>query len=220
MKPIIFNTEMVQAILDGRKTQTRRVIKPQPEDGYLFSAMSTQHVKYPYCAVFWQQTSDPCKPLIQYLPCQYKPGDVLYVRETWATGFTKTGEEESIFYKAGGYNQLYMLDGAPDYEDWLKLYDTKETAWRPSIHMPQWAARLFLRVTDVRAQRVQEISDSDARAEGCPLSNGEHYEPPTNDHWQGYGRYSFSLLWDSIYHNWDKNPWVWVYTFERVEKPV
>jgi hypothetical protein len=214
MKPIIFNTEMVQAILDGRKTQTRRVIKPQPEN---VSGGNTLGWSSDWIAI------NGGKLLAEYELCQdiaerwvknhpltvlpYQPGDVLYVRETWATGFTKTGEEESIFYKAGGYNQLYMLDGAPDYEDWLKLYDTKETAWRPSIHMPQWAARLFLRVTDVRAQRVQEISEEDARAEGFSDGFNMNYWSATTE---------FKQAWDSIYHNWDANPWVWAYTFERV----
>jgi hypothetical protein len=207
MKPIIFNTEMVQAILDGRKTQTRRVIKPQPPSDH------ERHCWFDAPVYGW--TNEP-EPALNWhkVKCPYAVGDVLYVRETWATGFTKTGEEESIFYKAGGYNQLYMLDGAPDYEDWLKLYDTKETAWRPSIHMPQWAARLFLRVTDVRAQRVQEISEEHARAEGV--------QPYTSVNWTQSDtpyKVGFSLLWDSICHNWDANPWVWVYTFERVEKP-
>ncbi len=170
MKPILFNTESVKAILDGRKSVTRRVVKPQPTIyGFLETHWNWSGVKSPY-----------------------QLGDTLYVRETWATWVEmrksgQTGHLEQFYYKADS--------------------DFSDVKWRPSIHMPKEAARLFLRVTNVRVERLQRITLADAYAEGVEI--------PTR----------FYELWDSTIkkadlplYGWKANPWVWVIVFERISK--
>lgn len=182
MKPILFNTEMVRAILEGRKTETRRVVKfPEGMTGRL-PRNANDHLFYP-CG-------------IKYPP--YKKGEILYVRETWAEW-------------SAGY--VYKADGdASEYP--LSFVDK----WRPSIHMPKEAARIFLRVTDVRAERLRDITEADAVKEG--LYKG----------WRLSGRGSLALsarqafmwLWETItrdgpaYKTWACNPWVWVIEFEML----
>jgi len=168
MKPIIFCTPMVQAILEGRKTQTRRVIKPQPDAGLMPN-------KY---------------------AAPYKPGDILWVRETWKPDYH---DEDGYCYKADGDREMYP---------------NNLLHWRPSIHMPRAAARIFLRVTDVRAERVQDISAEDAHSEGIACIHDEISECA-----------AFAALWDEINakrdggrYAWERNPWVWAYTFERIAK--
>jgi hypothetical protein len=181
MKPILFNTEMVRAILDGRKTQTRRVVKPQPQS-YSFDGR-----------VYIFDEGELPKP-------QYQPGDILYVRETWAPGATFATEGKT-FYRADD-----------DYGDNI-------LHWHPSIHMPKEAARIFLRVTDVRVERLRDIDENGAIAEG--LYKG----------WRlcGMGslalsaRQAFMWLWETITRkapaadSWACNPWVWVISFERYD---
>ncbi len=214
MKPILFNTEMVRAILDGRKTQTRRVIKPQPNSTF------DRH---------WQCfTAENGEIVVLMEP--YRPGDVLYVRETWAEW-------------TGGY--VYKADGsASPYP--LAFVDR----WRPSIHMPKEAARLFLRVTDVRVERLQESFNApttpilSVEAEGIDIGDTcrecvDSYRWPCcvdalDDDGSTLGecgmldtnRGEFSDLWDSTIkpadrerYGWATNPWVWVISFERCEKP-
>lgn len=184
MKPILFNTEMVRAILEGRKTQTRRLCKGQPQDG----------------------VTSPEK--MGYEP-PYKPGDVLYVRETWCNVNTK--EYPSYFYKADNDRPI----------------DFNLTPWRPSIHMPREAARLFLMVKDVRIERLQDIKPLDVKAEGIEITCYEdEYDVEMSD--EAMERLMFSMLWDktikpadSLCYGWLANPWVWVIEFERLdEKPA
>ena len=209
MKPILFNTDMVRAILEGRKTVTRRVIKPQPwgtcpntggdhalEPDNFFGGVATGFV----CA---RCGHGVCPPHMKYpvgealfRPMCW-PGDILYVRETWthpsAAEIANGADPEMYLYKADDLQPAA----------WDK--------WRPSIHMPKEAARLFLRVTDVRVERLQAITEEEKLAEGAP---------------RGYGQYTFYELWDRIIkpadretYGWDANPWVWVIEFERCERP-
>ncbi len=195
MKPIIFNTEMVRAILGGRKTQTRRVIKiDDAPENWKISIAGTSIVR--------------TEPYDVKLP-RYAAGDILWVRETWC----KNGE--TYLYKAG----------CPHLQDnmWIK--------WRPSIFMPKEACRIKLRVTNVRVERLQDITEEDAIAEGinwldeaCYSNNGwtpTFYDPDSGG--SPVFRDGFTALWDSINakrgYGWDTNPWVWVIEFERVEKP-
>ncbi len=181
-KPILFNTAMVRAILEGRKTQTRRLVKPQGikcykgaySKGYILSTT----VNSMYCA------------------------DILWVRETWQ-------ESECFdFHVKGKYAYL-----ANDYEN--ELSQEYKIKWRPSIHMPRAAARLFLRVTNVRVERLQDITPDDCEKEGMDawIDDGVH-DPGDAMYLQ------FKNLWDSVYKKqdfgWDVNPWVWVIDFERV----
>lgn len=214
MKPILFNTEMVRAILDGRKTVTRRLMKPQPysekTDGPLF---------WHWKGCQWADGGQgfPKSGIKVHAP--YKPGDVLYVRETWAYGAGKISKD-NIIYKADRVNDISRI-----------LADV-EGRWRASIHMPKEAARIFLRVTDVRAERLQSIDEDGAIAEGCvpvvcpdcygcggrcPYCNGTGaIEPAMLD---------FVDTWNSTLkkkdlslYGWEANPWVWVIDFERVER--
>lgn len=194
MKPIIFSTPMVQAIMDGRKTMTRRVIKPQP------AIMAKSKPLDGYSDSMIKAAGDFPTP-------KYKPGDVLWVRETF-------------FEYKGRYH--YKAD------DKHKALDTMLGSsffkWHPSIHMPREAARLFLRVTSVRAERVQDISTSDCEREGIASDIDRFNGLMTPHHDWIVGE--FSRLWDSLNakrndgeYVWDKSPWVWVVGFERIECP-
>jgi hypothetical protein len=177
MKPILFNTEMVKAILDGRKTVTRRPIKE--------SVMETWDSR------FWN-----CSRSSKYAP--YQTGDILYVRETWRYDKTR------IMYKAN-----YSLS-----EIFYKNGKTVNIKWRPSIHMPKEAARIFLKITDVRVERVQYINGQghhdDVLKEGITVQLSELDCGYTPSH-------KFRDIWQNLYGDWDANPWVWVYEFEVVQ---
>lgn len=186
IKPILFNTEMVRAILDRRKTCTRRVIKlPENMDGIPVG-----------------KGGDSSNPLgFMYPGCikrpQYQPGDILYVRETWKKA-------------PNGYYY---------YEDWQRNDIADVTKWKPSIHMPKEAARIWLKVTDVRVERLQKITADGIRNEG--LSSAAVH----------CGDMEIALKeWENLWNNtikksdldrygWNANPWVWVIEFERCEKP-
>ena len=179
-KPILFNTEMVRAILEGRKTMTRRVVKPQPE----FCIASDIRNRQPLA--FWVDNARWVKP-------RYQPGDILWVRETWS-------RDESGEY-------VYRTNYGTTEDD---SFPPSMFKWRPSIHMPREAARIFLRVTNVRVERVQDITAHDAIREGMES------EIPfdTVD--------EFKELWNNLNakrgYGWESNPWVWVVKFERISK--
>lgn len=218
-KPILFNTEMVRAILDGRKTVTRRVVKPQPE----FAQIYEYKGETLYCGeervwCFANHVAPDCfcecDWLKQFAP--YRPGDILYVRETYGTYSTFNGH--SYAYKG-------------DYIDFENSEKAKKLVkrWIPSIHMPKEAARIFLRVTDVRVERLQEIDVDGSIAEGAwgggqpnlPFSflYKEHPKASCN------AVASFAHIWDSTIkpsdlplYGWEASPWVWVIEFERISK--
>ena len=194
MKPILFSTPMVRAILDGRKTQTRRVIKiDDAPENWKKSIAGTSIVRTsPYDAKL----------------SRYAPGDILWVRETWQ-------EKECEMCRAG----IPSLGGSCTCGYIYRADINLNGGWRPSIHMPRDAARIFLRVTNVRAERLQEILCGDMRREGCiPATvTGGQYQQWQRDYW--------IPLWDSTIkkqdisrYGWDANPWVWVISFERCEK--
>lgn len=211
MRPILFNTEMVRAILDGRKTQTRRVVKPQPAgDGSAPVPLETRPGA-------WNAWGDD-----NVLWPAYQPGDILWVRETWQHGYwDEEGAERHtrIFFEetdpgdAGAYglgHYIYKAD-AQNFDD-----VPEPDKWHPSIHMPREAARIFLRVTDVRVERLWDIQPADICAEGVQIGANDSADAAYE---------SFSALWNSTIkpsdrdrYGWAANPWVWVYTFERIEK--
>ncbi|ABO57458.1 hypothetical protein LA345_00745 [Burkholderia vietnamiensis] len=211
-RPILFSGPMVRAILEGRKTQTRRPVKSQPpaETRDVF----TFHHPDPRTH-FW--AFDVGSLLDWAQPCPYgEVGDRLYVRETWQHSNHPFGPYDAdclVFYRAD-----YLDD--PQGPDGEKSPEGKYRDWRPSIHMPRAASRITLEITGVRAERLQSISESDARAEGVTIE--EH-------HMRGYcaGAYrppsirAFHDLWDSLNaargHGWDANPWVWVIEFRRID---
>lgn len=219
-RPILFNGEMVRAILDGRKTQTRRVVKPQPIqpcDGAYFD----KYNKGPQWN-WWTKDNKQC--LDQIIKCPFgKPGDRLWVRETWGINHLEHGWSKQVSKlnpkDLEGYI-LYRADG--DWEDQFEQTDGDCPPWRPSIHMPRWASRITLEIKNVRVERLQDISEGDAKAEGCSKScYPEEYE---SDHETGYFSpksygSDFNYIWDSVYgkESWEANPWVWVVEFQHLK---
>ena len=214
IKPILFNTETVQAILDGRKSCTRRIVKPQQ-----FVGMLPDKCKNKVPEEFLKEKKFMFKPYcdmtdIELINTAYKApyqlGDILYVRETWHKYNKRVGEgkschmEEFYGYKASVANS----------EDANK-------PWKPSIHMPKEAARIWLKVTDVRAERLQEIT-----AESALLEGTDKYIHLNGKFDKNAILTSFMGIWNSTIkksdldrYGWDANPYVWVIEFERCEKP-
>ncbi len=216
-KPLLFNTEMVKAILDGRKTVTRRVIKPQPVLNNGFWELG---------GAGWSESISTITPVPYhslYNRMPFKPGDILYVREAWC--------EYDSDHVVDGAKYAYKANATPNSEESRKELGYK---WHPSIHMPKEAARIFLRVTDVRVERLQDIITGDYRTPGNINKEGI-YEPCTrcthpNGDCKDFIRdqtcrlvHSFAALWNGTVRKsgieaycWAANPWVWTVSFERV----
>jgi hypothetical protein len=196
--PILFNTEMVMAILAGRKTKTRRLnglkgINENPNDWKL-AAATKDHITF--ISNTWKLIS---------IKWKYKPGDLLWVRETW-TEFVGLEETSKTF--------VYRADGM--WENKIHLVDEK---WKPSLLMPKSACRLWLQVKNIRVERLQDITEEDAKAEGVTLQDDIVKE--NNPKFTHKYRWHFCLLWNSINkktYPWESNPWVWVIEFEQYEK--
>ena len=192
-RPIIFSGPMVRAILEGRKTQTRRVVKPQHDCSFDGLAPAREYLGRKHFGSWGAYFG------WAFVPCPYGPaGTRLWVREThYVERAGHDGETGFILYKASEPDMIV-------------------SRWRPSIHMPRWASRILLEVEDVRLERVQDISDLDALAEGIQVIG----RTEVNDLSRGKFRHAFRALWDSINakrgHGWDKNPWVWVVQFRVV----
>jgi hypothetical protein len=210
--PILLNVEMVRAILDGRKTQTRRTLKVQPPtDGHqLLNVMDStdrRQIGKSHWAVLNAKKTLVIEGHKRFFSCPYgKPGDQLWVREAHA--FVP---QTAYRCSTGIYQQLNPND---NYEAcvYRENFDrSRSFSWRPSIHMPRWASRITLEITSVRVQRLQDISEDDSMAEGIPFE-GDQPSPRDN----------FSALWESIIGtgSWDANPWVWVIEFKRVDSGV
>ena len=204
-KPILFNTEMVRAILDGRKTCTRRIVKHNVEA----ILNSPYHKERPEVADK-QIISKLCMP-------PYQPGDILYVRETWSDHYVpdENGKPKLEYcYKADGTD----IKG--------ECLPGENNRWYPSIHMPKAAARIWLRVANVKVERLQEITEDGAEAEGAIDSRGFILSPDNEYNRMHTAREHFVEIWNSTIkgsdldrYGWDANPWVWVIEFERCEKP-
>lgn len=207
VRPILFNGDMVRAILEGRKTVTRRVIKDTDDSMYaglcglgpgLFDKKTGLRVKEPY----------------------YRLGDILYVRETWGIANLDYDDKKVfIIYRAGNEQENGICVTLPN-EKFEKIYESMaETGpdWHPSIHMPKEAARIWLKVTDVRAERLHNLTNRDAKKEGITVE--------TDNSGMAH-KAAFMRLWDSTIkksdigtYGWNNNPWVWVIEFERCGKP-
>lgn len=200
-RPILFSGEMVRAILAGRKTQTRRVIKPQPSNMDEWSGMG-EFIDGRYG--FQNAVGN------DYFCPLGKPGDRLWVRETWGMSVRRDGAGgtgEFITHKADDPDAIYCSAACGT---------NIPIKWHPSIHMPRWASRITLEITDVRVERVQEISIDDIRSEGVMQRF-----PKVNDQFTpGILRVQFMNLWNSMYskrgYGWESNPWVWVVSFKVV----
>ena len=201
-KPILFNGDMVNAILDGRKTQTRRVIKPQPVSQGMKSygeAWKWKQDNGGFSGATLQQLIAPTGLLYH---CPYGvPGDHLWVRETWQAQ-TIDGLWWHEIAKEDRSNFNWAITNLVN-----PAFETIPPKWLPSIHMPRWASRITLEITDVRVERVQDISGDEAIAEGIIFD--EEWQIPRN---------VFGDLWDSINakrgHSWESNPWVWIVEFK------
>ena len=197
MKPILFNTEGVKAILDGRKTVTRRVVKKDKADAVLSSPCRMENPDIP---------DDRFINCLCTAPCEI--GDILYVRETWNKVKLESESEWHYEYRASCENPSYFSNGFM-------------AEWRPSIHMPKEAARIFLRVIDARVERLQDITSGQIDAEGCKewacsAKTGELLPS---------GPSFFRIKWnrtikpsDLPLYGWDANPWVWVIEFECISR--
>lgn len=208
--PILFNTDMVRAILDDRKMVTRRCVKYK----YSNTEMKMRTDKYGTRLIEIQKNVEgetfgknpdgsTWQKLLGYIEPKspYKPGDILYVRETWSEHYTAESDGKLVYcYKADGINlKSECLSG-------------ENNRWYPSIHMPKEAARIWLKVKDVRVERLQEITEEQLRKEG--------FIPEVQGH------FKFKWTWDDTIkksdldrYGWDASPWVWVIEFERCEKP-
>jgi hypothetical protein len=193
-RPILFSAPMIRAILEGRKTMTRRVVK-----------RVTEGSPYPEIWVPLPGTTNKHTP-----PCPYgQPGDRLWVRETWA-------------WDVQAQASLRDEDGPFAYAaDPFAVQRRLCPRWRPSIHMPRWASRITLEITGVRVERLQDISEQDAMAEGIrPFGDGWGHHVHDGLHYMHRAADSFASLWESINGagSWDTNPWVWVVEFKRIEQ--
>lgn len=216
MKPILFNQEMIKAIFDGRKTVTRRLAKGITDfwtnGTEIVSGVKRNgvHTYFGGCTKHFLQEFAP-----------FQSGDILYVRETYAN--TWSPEDDS------GY--VYKADGKPSsFPYWGNISSIKHNVWRPSIHMPKEAARIFLRVSQVKVERLQDITEDDARKEGCIDYHDKIGSRKFEDiiEFDLTAKDAFAELWnstipkrdpDDMYaHGWKANPWVWVIEFERITK--
>lgn len=244
-RPILFSAPMVRAILEGRKTVTRRVVKDwqQPKleaDGTWF-AVAQRHSRWGF-GVDGADAAACAAELASSGCCPYgRAGDRLWVRETWEdvhpvqvsdSRYSQTGRAGIPGPPGVTYQTIYRADGPypkvfhthqppyrslePDIEHGFKgPADNGYTGWTPSIHMPRWASRILLEITDVRVERLQDISRADIRAEGlqCPPElTGDDVSPNYRDWYPTAWR----ELWESTGGDWNSNPWVWVVEFKRV----
>ena len=203
IKPILFNTEMVRAILDGRKSCTRRICKDANEctvpDMEFYNADRRTYAVHNFVDKEHTEQLSTAERT-----CPICTGDILYVRETWKKA-------------PNGYYY---------YEDWQRNDIADITKWKPSIHMPKEAARIWLKVTDVKIERLQDVTEDGAKAEGA-IDNRGFIHSPENEYDRIHtAREHFIRIWNSTIkksnlnrYGWDASPWVWVIEFERCEKP-
>lgn len=227
IKPILFNTEMVRAILDGRKTCTRRVIKTQPRSKLCYEFGGTWVYPSSSAHEIWGKEyklpDDIAKEdLAKRWNPPYHTDDILYVRETWQ----KAGLVDDFDQVVDGTEKYYYAAGPekPYFDFWVdpETGEHKDRMpWRPSIHMPKEAARIWLKVTNVRVERLQDITGQGVLKEG--LNSHVH---PKAFYFDMNQLEMFENLWNSTInksdferYGWDANPYVWVVEFERCEKP-
>ncbi|WP_285409265.1 hypothetical protein [Pseudomonas sp. FR229a] len=249
-RPILFSAPMVRAILDGRKTVTRRPVKgwqvPTEDttvaagERHRWMAIAQRDPRYGF-GVFGPTEAECAKELEEFAPCPYgRRGERLWVREAWQDvhpvqvidRYSQPGRAGIPGPPGVTYQTIYRADG-----DYPPVHYTHEhpyrclepdpnhgfrgaansgwTGWTPSIHMPRWACRIVLEITDVRVERLQDISRADIRAEGlqCPPELASDDVSPNYRDWYPA---AWKELWNSTGGDWDANPWVWVVEFKRV----
>ena len=232
-RPILFSAPMVRAILEGRKTVTRRVMKCQPDadasitvESYNVAVTNRRGYQEAGPEIFgawWRDGEAGCK-------CPFgQPGDRLWVRETWYCDHFEV--QQGPYLQPADMHDLDQSreDGELVYAaDGLAPYEQDQPTWKPSIHMPRWASRILLEITDVRVERLQDITEEQALAEGIvgvpfrpddgwPICTGYMVGPDDGKTGlQTTAAKAFAGLWDSVGGNWNANPWVWVVEFKRV----
>ena len=230
-RPILLNAEMVRAVLDGRKTQTRRIIKNQREgDSWSVKpALEPRHAGHTHD--WWLPTGS--LPYSALPACPFGAvGDRLWVRETWMPDAPRDGTWADVeFYGCKG-SPLSMIPDRyrkPEHCIHLASWDGSEmVGWTPSIHMPRWASRITLEITGVGVERLNSISEEDSASEGVGSAVWFAAKGVPEEKWTSLGEHgayrashinSFASLWESIYgaDSWQANPWVWVIEFKRVE---
>lgn len=223
-KPILFNSLMVQAILEGKKTCTRRIVKGNVNGLDLIGTGSSKCNDTFDMMLFGKLDKEKVwnSDVKERVKAPFMPGDILYVRETWFEGYVLDFNENVI----GEDIVLYRADDLSKYDNEL---DTEEIRWKPSIHMPRRLARIFLEVTEVHVERLQDITEDEAIKEGIRAytKDGEVFKYASNESqykWSEMPRNPiepFKKLWDSCYNwpkCWEYNPWVWVITFKKINK--
>lgn len=216
IKPILFNAEMVRAILDGRKTCTRRILKggiPFDEKAEYWNVLKKGEWSGPICVEHFIKQFSP-----------YKQGDILYVRETWThfECWNCEGDEEGNCVEEPHISVLQKQGGCYLYRATSEI--SGDARWHPSIHMPKEAARIWLKVTDVRVEHLQDITEDGAKAEGANWKNGQ------NVGWEEKMKRTaterFAEIWNSTIkksdfdrYGWDANPYVFVIEFSKIDKP-
>lgn len=216
IKPILFNADMVRAILDGEKTVTRRLIKT-PKDFMLDGKYSMLRDKQGETYLHMDSTN-VYNNKVKYIRCPYRINDILYVRET-------IYQEARHYLDISGEIKSFLCQNFK-YVATDEKPEDKDTVWikRPSIHMPKEAARIFLKITDIRAEQLRDIIEEQAEKEGA-----QYYCPKCKEYCicggDGFGKSCFKKLWNSTIdkkqldqYGWDANPWVWVIEFEKCEK--
>jgi len=218
-RPILFFPSMVRAILAGTKTQTRRAIKPVGNDeGFVLQDYGDG--PWPYRSEdgesgFYRDSHG--YDVEERIKCPYgRPGDRLWVRESFSGPYcmeAQDGMAAAAPSKWAHKSRIwYWADGQPTHGDWTRP--------RPSIHMPRWASRITLEVTDVKVERLQDISEADAMAEGIVNAGDDNgYQLADTSHYAGTASESYASLWESINGpgSWGANPWVWCVSFKRLE---
>ena len=228
IKPILFHTEMVRAILEGRKSCTRRLVKPQPDGKHTFPlgfVTDSTEKKEVGCFGFG---IDECGGSIKYVKPPYQPGDILYVRETWERFecWNCDGDERGNCPKEPKKSVLNKTCGCYMYRATDEI--SGDAKWHPSIHMPKEATRIWLKVTNVRVERLQECGEGwgiDIEKEGIATPQ-DPILYISDDAFHDALRMEFQKTWDSTIkksdldrYGWNANPWVWVIEFERCDKP-
>jgi len=201
----------INGILEGRKTQTRRIVKPSVKGCTVGSYTNGNPLDNEVVNV--QEDGDPWTDI----KCPYgQPGDRLWVRETWAMNDVEYGWGSIPKTRPPGFGEItYRADG--EWKDQFEELDGDIPPWRPSIFMPRWASRLTLKITGIRVERVQDISDVDCEAEGCrPSTEGDGHDWLRTEN--GWHR-TFRQLWDDTNGAaaWDRNEWCWCIAFKRIQ---
>lgn len=241
-RPILFSAPMVKAILEGRKTQTRRIMKPQPDHLQVYDFKGKRLYDGENRLWCWNgHVSEDLQSIEAFLRdrCPYGvSGDHLWVRETWTLiPNDMRGRDLSVAYRAGGESKVHKGEdvyGAPGSAlvhmtigcDLAEYDNGNWGVWRPSIHMPRLASRLTLEVVSVKVERLQEISEADAIAEGsgepfqCSTGKGPTWRLPDGLSWAKSGIEAYQQIWESINGkgSWNENPWVWVVEFKRLSE--